>query len=692
MVRSLLVFCGFLISSTSFSQWINEIHYDNDGTDTGEGVEVVFPSGTDLTCYSIVGYNGSGGSSYSTTAFTGTAGDEGCGYDAVWLPISALQNGAPDGLALVDDCNGGTVIQFLSYEGVFAATNGPATGMNSTNIGVSEIGTTPIGESLQLSGSGSAYGSFSWQSPSTGSPGSMNSGQIISPCGGNTITAGAVSGSPFTVDCAGTSDNGSILFTSTGTFNPGNTFTVQLSDASGSFASPTDIGSLSGAGAEGLDPSGSISFTIPAGSTSSTLYLIRIISSDPSTVSSNSSSFEIIQSGSCGPGLPGTSGLIINEWSNGPSGNQEYYEFVVAGQCGTLVDIRGYILDDNNGTFTNPADYSTTASGIAPGHFRLSNDPQWAAIPVGSLIVIYNAEEPNPLIPADDPNDTSPTDSLYVVPHNNPLFERCTTLPGSASPDSLYTPCSYAVAPLTGWGPLSLRNSGDAIQVRNPDGTYYHGVSYGGSEMTGGPHNLKLFTGSGSDMCGWFTDGDFFDIANWSSGNTTGNQTPGLPNNPLNAAWLALMRDTNAASCPITILPVDLIGFIGENTTYGNQLEWFTSSELDADYFTLERSTDGVNWKHVADVNAVGNSQDLVSYKVIDNRFEDKINYYRLSQTDLNGEVEKFTKYVVINNSGEDALYLIGIYNVIGQPVNADYKGIQIHLYSDGTSQKIFNN
>jgi hypothetical protein len=49
------------------------------------------------------------------------------GFGTVFVAISGLQNGAPDGLALVN--NLGSVIQFLSYEGFFVTTNGPANGM-----------------------------------------------------------------------------------------------------------------------------------------------------------------------------------------------------------------------------------------------------------------------------------------------------------------------------------------------------------------------------------------------------------------------------------------------------------------------------------------------------------------------------------------------------------------------------------
>lgn len=67
----------------------------------------------------------------------------------------------------------------------------------------------------------------------------------------------------------------SVPFTTTGIFNAGNTFTAQLSDASGSFADPVAIGSLSGT------TSGSIDATIPGGTTTGTGYRIRVVSSDP---------------------------------------------------------------------------------------------------------------------------------------------------------------------------------------------------------------------------------------------------------------------------------------------------------------------------------------------------------------------------------------------------------------------------
>ena len=496
-----------------------------------------------------------------------------------------------------------------------------------------------------------------------------------------TITTGTVNGGPFEVDCNGTTDAGTVDFTSTGTFNAGNTYTAFLSDATGDFSSPINIGSITSTA-----NSGSIPFTLPASLPTGSGYQIQIVASNPGTIGTNSASFTITQLANCGPVLPASEGLIINEWSNGASGNQEYYEFVVAGQCGTLVDIRGYILDDNNGTFTTPANYSGTASGIAPGHFRFANDPQWANIPVGSLILIYNAADPNPSLPPDDPTDAD-NDSLYVIPHTHPLFESCTTMPGSGSPDSTYTPCTYSSG--GAWGPLSLRNSGDAIQVRSPNGAYYHGISYGGAEMSGGPHGLKLFTGSGTNMCGWFSSGDFFDVANWSSGTTGGNETPGLPNNASNYAWLVAMRDISGVDCPITVLPVELSLFDGNKTDNGNLLYWRTDSEYNSKSFTLERSSDGKNWEEINTQSAAYNSNYTINYSFLDTRFQTKVNYYRLHQTDIDGTNKLYKKIVVIDNDIQKGKTLVGIYNLLGQSIDENAKGVQIHHYSDGSSEKI---
>ncbi len=136
----------------------NELHYDNAGSDANEAIEVIAPAGTDLTGWSIVLYNGRTGASYNTVVLTGIVADQGGGNGVVSTSISGIQNGSPDGLALVDGT--GSVVEFLSYEGSFAAADGPAIGLGSTDIGASEISSTLADQSLQRDDTGVWAGPF----------------------------------------------------------------------------------------------------------------------------------------------------------------------------------------------------------------------------------------------------------------------------------------------------------------------------------------------------------------------------------------------------------------------------------------------------------------------------------------------------------------------------------------------------
>ena len=194
---ALALFCASSAQATSV--FINEIHYDNDGSDSAELIEVTAPAGTDLSGMTVVLYNGSSSQlkPYSTLSLSGIVGDESNGYGFVTVngPSSGIQNGSPDGLALVDANN--LVIQFLSYEGSFTAAEGPAAGMLSEDIGVQENNSTPLGFSLQLAGvDGSQYADFTWQSAAAATSGTANNNQSF--VGGDEPGTDFISGSVCT--------------------------------------------------------------------------------------------------------------------------------------------------------------------------------------------------------------------------------------------------------------------------------------------------------------------------------------------------------------------------------------------------------------------------------------------------------------------------------------------------------------
>lgn len=161
--------------------FVNEIHYDNAGTDSGEAIEIAGPAGTDLGGWQLVLYSVSSGATqgtvYNTINLSGIVPDQDDGYGTLTfaLPTNGLQNGPQDGFALVNPQ--GQVVQFLSYEGAFMAQNGPAAGLTSTDIGVAEDSGSALGSSLQLIGSGANAQDFGWTASRSGSFGSVNADQ-----------------------------------------------------------------------------------------------------------------------------------------------------------------------------------------------------------------------------------------------------------------------------------------------------------------------------------------------------------------------------------------------------------------------------------------------------------------------------------------------------------------------------------
>jgi DNA/RNA endonuclease G (NUC1)/PKD repeat protein len=163
---------------------ISEVHWDNVGTDAGERIEVSGPAGASIEGYRIVLYNGNGGASYEPTrtlhgAIPATCGARGVVFET--YPVNGIQNGDPDGIALVDASN--NLVEFLSYGGAFTGVGGAANGLLSTQLAtasgtlVRESGTTPVGFSLQRNGDGS------WQAPAASTFGTCNddSGVVTPP-------------------------------------------------------------------------------------------------------------------------------------------------------------------------------------------------------------------------------------------------------------------------------------------------------------------------------------------------------------------------------------------------------------------------------------------------------------------------------------------------------------------------------
>lgn len=160
-----------------------------------------------------------------------------------------------------------------------------------------------------------------------------------------------------------------------------------------------------------------------------------------------------------------------------------------------------------------------------------------------------------------------------------------------------------------------------------------------------------------------------------------------------------------------TPLPIELLSF--DVRPIDNQkvsVDWTTASETNNDYFLVERSIDGVNFKSIKKVEGAGNSSQKIQYNTIDNSPYDGLNYYRLKQVDNNGEYSysqiksaeienQFNVYpspvqngenITVNGLNPDKDYTLEIRDVSGRKLFdrhlKDKKAIEIQMnYQSGT-------
>ncbi|XP_058113673.1 uncharacterized protein LOC131256700 isoform X5 [Magnolia sinica] len=150
----------------SSNAWINEFHYNNKGKDYNEFVEILVGPSTSAAALELVLYNGANGKMYKSLpladerAFTAaTVGNSGFLIYTAFVP---LQNGPGDGIALISGTEDGSdreVVQFLSYDGVVKAIDGPAKGTVSVDIKVHETAGSSQCDSVGLTG---RIGKFKW--------------------------------------------------------------------------------------------------------------------------------------------------------------------------------------------------------------------------------------------------------------------------------------------------------------------------------------------------------------------------------------------------------------------------------------------------------------------------------------------------------------------------------------------------
>ena len=98
-------------------------------------------------------------------------------------------------------------------------------------------------------------------------------------------------------------------------------------------------------------------------------------------------------------------------------------------------------------------------------------------------------------------------------------------------------------------------------------------------------------------------------------------------------------------------LPVELLSFYAVKTGGSALLLWQTATEINNNYFRIEKSADGFQFNNIGIVFGAGNSNQLLVYSFVDATPVSGSNYYRLAQVDFDG-TEHFSQVIAIDFSG----------------------------------------
>ncbi len=122
-------------------------------------------------------------------------------------------------------------------------------------------------------------------------------------------------------------------------------------------------------------------------------------------------------------------------------------------------------------------------------------------------------------------------------------------------------------------------------------------------------------------------------------------------------------------------LPVELIAFDAFLVNNKVMIEWTTASEINNDYFTVQRSMDGNNFEDVVEMEGAGNSNVLLEYSTIDSNPIIGKSYYRLKQTDFDGKFTYSNLIYIDYVEKENNIDMILFPNPVNSVLNVNLNG-----------------
>ncbi len=155
---------------------------------------------------------------------------------------------------------------------------------------------------------------------------------------------------------------------------------------------------------------------------------------------------------------------------------------------------------------------------------------------------------------------------------------------------------------------------------------------------------------------------------------------------------------SSGATCVncMSSLPIELTSFQVSLEGKAVACEWWTETELNNDFFTVERSLDGIHFEPIAYLKGAGTSLEPLSYKIYDyDPYLDVVSYYRLSQTDFNGltrlhdirsiKPKSTNELTIYPNPSNGSIQITGDYKTLLASKLFDISGREIALNHSST-------
>jgi hypothetical protein len=371
--------------------------------------------------------------------------------------------------------------------------------------------------------------------------------------------------------------------------------------------------------------------------------------------------------------ITGSNGLTelrsLNAQLFSGSGSTQFYNLRLNNTNVSGVSLAQDVTVSNNLTFTNgmlstgtnkliitntvvPTIFGYSNSKFINGNLRhyIANNTSTYVFPIGDGTTTTNYKRFD-LLNNSLVTTSYITASVANVPQGTPAADVDANLGASA----------------TQWGTQLTNVLNSAIWTLTPD-----------AQPTSGTYGVNLYVENVSNLSA--ADDDMFcpvkrddasvTYADWStfSGVPTAIPAAGLAGRIYDAGAGYAQRtgyqefSLHAIAKASTVLPIKLLYFRANYNGTTVDLNWSTTTEINNDYFTIERSADAINFEPILAKDGAGNSSQTLFYATIDKSPLNGVSYYRLKQTDFNGDFA-YSTIVSINIKNNTAFQLINIFN-----------------------------